>query len=214
MQSASFSDGRLNRALAKEVQVGASALICLATCEKARSHLPEAKRQIPPRHRRSKNFRLRFASGTDSTPRQFHLLKGKKEKQAPTRGTCFLFGGSDENRTRVQRTIHTTFSVDSQSIRFPTSGRRVTGSRQGSFLMRDRYKSNSRFTCTTDLTHGESRSPLSRYGRQIYAAALPLGSHCNRIVVVYYLSLDIVTRLSGALRLSYFTTPVETIAAP
>jgi len=78
-----------------------------------------------------------------------------------------LFGGSDENRTRVQRPIHTTFSVVSQSIKFPTSERRLTGSRQGSFFMRDRYKSNSRFTCTTDLTHGESRSPLSRYGRHI-----------------------------------------------
>jgi len=31
-------DGRLNRALAIENQVGASALICLATCKKARSH--------------------------------------------------------------------------------------------------------------------------------------------------------------------------------
>ena len=67
---------------------------------------------------------------------------------------------------------------------------------------------------TTDLTHGESRSPLSRYGRQIYAAALPLGSHSNFIVVVYYLSLDILTRLSCALRLSYFKTPVEAFTDP
>ena len=125
-----------------------------------------------------------------------------------------LFGGSDENRTRVQRSIHTTFSVDSQSIKLPASGRRVTGSRQGSTLMRDRYMCDSRFTCTTNLTHGLGRSPPKRYGRHYRAAALPLGSHSNSIVVVYYLSLDILTRLSGALRLSYFTTPVETIVDP
>ena len=122
-------------------------------------------------------------------------------------------GGSDENRTRVQRLIHTTFSVGSQSINLPASERRLTGSRQGSFFMRDRYKSNSRFTCTTHLTHGESRSPLPRYGRH-YKPRRSLRCHCNFIVVVYYLSLDILTRLSGALRLSYFTTPVETIADP
>ncbi len=127
--------------------------------------------------------------------------------------SAVFFGGSDENRTRVQRLIHTTFSVGSQSIGFPTSERRLTGSHQGSFFMRDRYKSNSRFTCTTDLTHGESRSPLSRYGRH-YKPRRSLRCHCNFIVVVYYLSLDILTRLSGALRLSYFTTPVETIADP
>ncbi len=125
-----------------------------------------------------------------------------------------FFGGTDGNRTRVQKPIHTTFSVGSQSIGFPASECRLTGSRQGSFFMRDRYKSNFRCTCTTDLTHGESRSPLSRYGRQIYAAALPLGSHSNVIVVVYYLSLDILTRLSGALRLSYFTIPVEAFTVP
>lgn len=79
----------------------------------------------------------------------------------------FLFdGGSDENRTRVQKSIHTTFSVGSQSIEIPASERRVTGFPQGSFLMRDRYTSDSRFTCTTNLTHGVSRSPLTRYGRQ------------------------------------------------
>ena len=80
--------------------------------------------------------------------------------------------------------------------------------------MRDRYRSNSRFTCTTNLTHGVSRSPLTRYGRHYWAAALPLGSQSNRIVVVYCLSLDILTRLSGALRLSYLKTPVETLTAP
>ena len=80
--------------------------------------------------------------------------------------SAFFVGGADGNWTRVQRSIHTTFSVDSQSFRFPTSGRRVTGSHQGSFLMHDRYKSNSRFTCTTDLTHGLGRSPPKRYGRQ------------------------------------------------
>ena len=88
-----------------------------------------------------------------------------KTKEHPARGRSFVFGGSDENRTRVQRFIDITFSVGSQSIKFPTSGCRVTGFRQGSFLMRDRYKSNSRFTCTTNLTHGGGRSPPSRYGR-------------------------------------------------
>ena len=124
-----------------------------------------------------------------------------------------FFGGDDGNWTRVQKPLNITFSVGSQSIKIPTSERRVTGSPQGSFLMHDRYKSNSRFTCTTDLTHGESRSPLSRYGRH-YKPRRSLRCHCNFIVVVYYLSLDILTRLSGALRLSYFTTPVETIADP
>jgi hypothetical protein len=47
----------------------------------------------------------------------------------------------------------------------------VTGSRQGSALMRDRYIRDSRFTCTTNLTHGASRSPLTRYGRHNWAAS-------------------------------------------
>ena len=33
------------------------------------------------------------------------------------------------------------------------------------FLCVTDTKAKSRFTCTTDLTHGESRSPLPRYGR-------------------------------------------------
>jgi len=91
--------------------------------------------------------------------------------------------------------------------------RRLTGSPQGSFLMRDPYKSNFGCTCTTDLTHGGSRSPLPRYGRH-YCRVSSLRCHCNFIVVVYCLNLDILTRLSGALRLSCFTTPVETFTAP
>ena len=76
-----------------------------------------------------------------------------------------LFGGDDENRTRVQKPLDITFSVGSQSIIIPTSKRRLTGSHQGSLLMHDRYKGNSRFMFTTNLTHGESRSTHSRYGR-------------------------------------------------
>ena len=90
----------------------------------------------------------------------------EKDNRTPVRVSYYLFGGADGNWTRVQRSIHTTFSVDSQSIRIPTSGRRVTGFHQGSFLMRDRYTSDSRFTCTTNLTHGLGRSPPKRYGRQ------------------------------------------------
>ena len=77
----------------------------------------------------------------------------------------YTFGGDDGNRTRVQKPLDITFSVGSQSIRIPTSERRVTGFRQGSLLMHDRYKGNSRFMFTTDLTHGGSRSPHPRYGR-------------------------------------------------
>jgi len=86
-------------------------------------------------------------------------------KRTTMRVVLLFNGGSDENRTRVQKSFHTTFSVGSQSIEIPASERRLTGSRQGSFLMHDRYKSNSRFTCTTNLTHGRGRSPPRRYGR-------------------------------------------------
>ena len=51
--SASLSDGRLNQALAIENQVGASALICLATCVWQGRICLEAKRQILPRHKQS-----------------------------------------------------------------------------------------------------------------------------------------------------------------
>ena len=91
--------------------------------------------------------------------------------------------------------------------------RRKTGSFRGSTLCLDRYKCDFRFKFTTHLTRGESRSPLSRHGRH-YCRVSSLRCQCNVIVVVYYLSLDILTRLSGALRLSYLKTPVETIAAP
>ena len=77
-----------------------------------------------------------------------------------------LFGGDDGSRTRVQKPLDMTFSVDSRSFESPRFLRRATGSITGSRLMRDRYSGNSRFTCTTDLTHGVSRSPLTRYGRQ------------------------------------------------
>ena len=80
-------------------------------------------------------------------------------------GVPFVIGGDDGNRTRVQKPLDITFSVGSQSIRIPASERRVTGFRQGSPLMHDRYKGNSRFMFTTDLTHGGSRSPHPRYGR-------------------------------------------------
>ena len=89
----------------------------------------------------------------------------------------------------------------------------MTGSRQGSFFMRDRYKSNSRFTCTTDLTHGESRSPLSRYGRH-YKPRRSLRCHCNFIVVVYYLKISHYKGLASPLRLSYLTIPVEAFTVP
>ena len=61
----------------------------------------------------------------------------------------------------------------------------MTGSHQGSFLMHDRYKSDSRFTCTTNLTHGGSRSPLPRYGRHFWPRqqlTLPLQQCCCRLL--------------------------------
>ena len=61
-------------------------------------------------------------------PCRFHHTK-----KTPPIWRCSC-GGTDGNRTRVRRLLHTTFSVDSQSFRIPTSGRRQTGSRQGSFL--------------------------------------------------------------------------------
>ena len=112
-----------------------------------------------------RRMRTRFAPRKLARAIPTHGQMNQKQKSTPQEGALLFFGGSDENRTRVQRFIDITFSVGSQSIRFPTSGCRVTGFRQGSSLMRDRYKSNSRFTCTTDLTHGGGRSPPSRYGR-------------------------------------------------
>ncbi len=78
---------------------------------------------------------------------------------------CVLFGGTDGNRTRVQRPLIITFSVGSLSFTIPEIRRRKTGFFFGSPFMLDRYRDNSRYKFTTDLTHGESRSPLPRYGR-------------------------------------------------
>ena len=89
----------------------------------------------------------------------------KRKGSTPHKAKLIHNGGTDGNWTRVRRPLDITFSVGSQSIEIPASGCRVTGFRQGSFLMRDRYRSNSRFTCTTNLTHGLGRSPPKRYGR-------------------------------------------------
>ena len=61
----------------------------------------------------------------------------------------------------------------------------MTGSRQGSTLMRDRYVCGSRFTCTTNLTHGVGRSPPTRYGRHFWPRqqlTLPLQQCCCRLL--------------------------------
>ncbi len=127
-------------------------------------------------------------------------------------GRQLAAGGDDGNRTRVQKPLDITFSVGSQSFEIPRYKRRVTGFLSGSPLMHDRYKSNSRFMFTTDLTHGESRSPLSRYGRHYAASQLTLQEqlYCCRLLF----KVDILTGLSGPLRLSYLTVPVETFAPP
>ena len=51
--------------------------------------------------------------------------------------------------------------------------------------MRDRYVCGSRFTCTTNLTHGLGRSPPKRYGRHFWPRqqlTLPLQLYCCRLL--------------------------------
>ena len=61
--------------------------------------------------------------------------KDRRSKRPP-----IFFGGTDENRTRVQKPLDMTFSVGSHSFKIPPTARRVTGSLKGSTLMLDRYK--------------------------------------------------------------------------
>ena len=73
-----------------------------------------------------------------------HRHRGMKFGIAPYSpddwGRQLAAGGTDGSRTRVQRSIHTTFSVDSHSIEIPLWKRRETGFSSGSPFVHDRYK--------------------------------------------------------------------------
>ena len=75
---------------------------------------------------------------TVSAPRVLAPAVAVHNKRAPI-GRPFVMNGDDGNRTRVQKPLDITFSVGSQSIKILTSERRVTGFRQGSLLVHDRY---------------------------------------------------------------------------
>ena len=71
----------------------------------------------------------------------FNVRRLVKKQREDTRGVLsLLFGGTDGSWTRVQRPLDITFSVGSQSFRFPSSEHRVTGFLGSSPLIHDRYK--------------------------------------------------------------------------
>ena len=107
-------------------------------------------------------------------------------------------------------------------LEFPFDAANRHAASQGSPFMHDRFKSEQPMHVHhSDDVQSEVVVLLGGTGGP-QTAALPAlrqttqssGSHSNSIVVVYCLNLDILTRLSGALRLSCRKIPVEAIAVP
>ena len=83
-----------------------------------------------------------YKSSDDISPAAmiYQVCDMDKKQTQNVSHSAFVFGGTDENRTRVQKPLDITFSVGSQSFRLPFRKRRLTGFCLGSPLMHDRFK--------------------------------------------------------------------------
>lgn len=105
-------------------------------------------------------------------------------------------GGPEENRTPVRKPLSTTFSVGSQPLLFPTHRRRLTDcDGSGSTFVLDRLKCERPMQVHRSDDAQLTVAVLCEGTGNPQVTALPLklprkhqlGSHCNSIVVVYFL---------------------------